>query len=46
MDIIKNNELKNISGGGVSWAIISGIISGGIFLIGVIDGYLRPYKCR
>ena len=46
MDVLKNDELTKISGGGISWAVISGLVSGGIFLIGVIDGYLRPYKCR
>ncbi len=43
---LTNVELQKINGGGFSWAALFGIISGGIFLIGVLDGYLRPYACR
>ena len=46
MNKLNNQELETIKGGGLSWAAIAGIVSGGIFLIGVLDGYLRPYKCR
>ena len=43
---IKNDDLKNIKGGGISiWGGI-GIASGIIFLIGVIDGFVRPLKCN
>ena len=44
--MIKDNELKTINGGGIS--IGTGFIIGGIvaFLIGVIDGYVRPLACR
>jgi lactobin A/cerein 7B family class IIb bacteriocin len=46
MNELTVNELQTISGGGLSWAAIFGMIAGGIFLIGVLDGYLRPYSCR
>ena len=46
METINNIELMNIKAGGLSWAAISGILSGVVFIIGVVDGYLRPYKCR
>lgn len=46
MNELTNFELQNISGGSISWAAIFGAIAGGVFLIGVIDGYLRPYQCR
>lgn len=43
---INEKELKNIKGGGISiWGGI-GIASGIIFLIGVIDGFVRPLKCN
>lgn len=43
---IKENELKNIKGGGLTiWGSL-GIASGIIFLIGVIDGFVRPLKCN
>lgn len=44
MTKMKITELKGIEGGG-AWAI-AGIIGGIIFLIGVIDGFVRPLKCN
>lgn len=43
---ISKEELKKINGGGLSGVAIAGIIAGAIFLIGVIDGYVRPKKCN
>ncbi len=41
---LDKKELLNIKGG-FSWSI-AGLIGAGItFIIGVIDGYLRPNKC-
>lgn len=39
-------ELKNIKGGGFSFG--TGLLIGGFltFLIGIIDGYIRPLACR
>lgn len=46
MEKISNNELKNIKAGAIRWGII-GIIGGVItFIVGVIDGYTNPSKCR
>lgn len=44
--MLKEKELKTINGGGIS--IGAGIFIGGViaFLIGVLDGYVRPYACR
>ncbi len=40
---LKNEELQNVVGGGIGkWVVIGGLIS---FVIGVIDGFLRPFKC-
>lgn len=41
---LNKDELKNINGGG--WVLVSAIIGGVMFLIGIFDGYTRPYKCR
>lgn len=43
--LIKDEELKNISGG---FSLGAGLLIGGFvtFLIGVIDGYVRPLACR
>ena len=44
MKTLSEQELHNIKGGG---AAIYLLISAGVtFLIGVIDGYVRPLKCR
>ena len=43
---LTDNELKQINGGGLS--IGTGFLFGGIitFIIGFMDGYIRPLKCR
>ena len=46
MQEISNNELKSIKAGAIHWgivAIIGGIIT---FVVGVIDGFTNPSKCR
>ena len=41
---LNSDELKKINGGGVAtWLLIG---AGIVFLIGVIDGYVRPLKCN
>ena len=43
---IDNKDLKNINGGGLSiWGGV-GLVDGIIFLIGLIDGFVRPLKCN
>ena len=44
MDRIEENELKNVNGGGIGLGLLIG--AGIIFLIGVIDGYVRPLSCN
>lgn len=44
MELTKK-ELLDINGGIGAWAVV-GIIAGVIFLIGAIDGYVRPMKCN
>lgn len=44
MKEISNLELHQINGGGIGLGLA--IISGVTFLIGVIDGYVRPLKCN
>lgn len=46
MILLNENELNNIHGGGFSYGIamfIGGLIT---FVIGMIDGYVRPLKCN
>ena len=42
---LNNKELKAVTGGASIWAII-GTIAGIVFGFGVVDGYVRPIKCR
>ena len=45
MELTKE-ELKQINGGGISFGVLAGIGAGLMFIIGVVDGYVRPLKCR
>lgn len=44
MQKISNKELKNVKGGGAGTILL--IIAGIVFIIGVIDGYVRPLRCN
>lgn len=44
MEKLETKELQRISGGGLGIGLLIG--AGVIFLIGVIDGYIRPLKCN
>ena len=46
MNVLTNKELNGITGGtiGIGGGLL--IIAGIVFLIGVIDGYIRPKKCN
>lgn len=43
MELTKN-EMLEINGGIGGWGV-AGIVGAVIFLIGVIDGYVRPLAC-
>lgn len=46
MKKINKKEMMSINGGGVNlgfWALIG---SGVVFLIGLVDGFVRPLKCN
>ena len=46
--VLNKNELECVVGGGSSGKIGIGIILAalGSFIVGIIDGYLRPLKCN
>ncbi len=46
MEVLKEENLMQINGGAISSGLLIGIVGGLIFIIGVVDGILRPYKCR
>ena len=44
MTNLEVNELKTIAGGAIgTYLLIGGIV---IFIISVLDGYIRPLKCN
>ena len=43
---ISKDELQEMNGGGISLLGVAGIIAGAVFIIGVIDGFVRPKKCN
>lgn len=46
MKKLNEQELKQINGGAIHFGVVAGIFAGVTFLIGVIDGYVRPLPCR
>ena len=46
MEKLRKNDLKKINGGGISATVGILIGAGIVFLIGLIDGYVRPLKCN
>lgn len=46
MNELKKSELMKVNGGGFGLGL--GFLVGGLatFIIGVIDGYVRPLKCN
>ncbi|HIT21374.1 MAG TPA: class IIb bacteriocin, lactobin A/cerein 7B family [Candidatus Scybalousia intestinigallinarum] len=45
MEILKEQELETIQGGGLSLWGVGGIIAAAIFIVGFFDGLTRPLKC-
>ena len=46
MEIINNEALFKITGGAAFKTIAAGIAIIGVFIIGLVDGLLRPLKCN
>lgn len=44
--ILEKEELLEIYGGAISYGLMTAIVGGIVFIIGIVDGYLRPLKCR
>ena len=44
---LSRDDLINITGGGkINYGLLSAISAGIMFLIGLVDGYLRPLSCN
>ena len=46
MKELNNKELLSVNGGGIKIGLLIGLAAGVSFIIGVIDGFVRPLKCR
>ncbi len=46
MKKLENNKLKEITGGFITLKAASLIGAGIVFIIGVVDGFVRPLKCN
>lgn len=46
MKNISDLEMMKINGGGINIGAIVGIAAGITFIIGLIDGIIRPLKCN
>ena len=46
MKNLNDKELRKIDGGGINIGAIVGIAAGITFIIGLIDGIIRPLKCN
>ncbi|MBR1385523.1 MAG: hypothetical protein IJ568_01690 [Bacilli bacterium] len=46
METLENKDLKRINGGGLSFLAALGIVAGVTFVVGAIDGFVRPQKCN
>lgn len=46
MEVLSNEGLKEIKGGGINWSIVAGVSAISSFLIGIIDGFINPKKCN
>ena len=46
MRIMNENNMENVVGGGINIWAVAGITSIITFLVGVFDGFTRPYKCN
>ena len=44
--MLTNDDLYNIKAGAINSSVVALIIAGVIFIVGVIDGYMRPLKCN
>ena len=43
---VKEEELRNIEGGGINWGILAGVGAAVSFFIGFFDGWTNPKRCN
>ena len=43
---LTGKQMNNVTGGAIHWGIITGVVSGVVFIIGALSGYTNPTKCK
>ncbi len=43
---LNQDELTSVNGGAWKYGIIGAVVLAGVFVVGIVDGFLRPYPCR
>ncbi len=46
MKELNKTELRKIKGGASAGWVVAGIVAGVTFIIGIFDGFTRPFRCR
>lgn len=46
VELTTKEDLFQIKGGAFSFGAFAAVVGGLMFIIGLIDGYTRPLKCR
>lgn len=46
MEELSKEELLHIQAGGISWGAVGIFAAIATFLVGVVDGYIRPLPCN
>ena len=44
--MLSNEDLYDVKAGAIKASVLGLIIAGITFVVGVIDGYIRPLKCN
>ena len=44
--MLTKEELLSIQGGAVDWAVVGVVAAAVIFIVGVLDGFVRPLSCN
>ena len=44
--LLTKEEMKSYKGGSISAGVVAGVIAGVSFIVGILDGFTRPFRCR
>lgn len=43
--VLTQSEQYDISGGAIKYGLVAAVVGIGAFIIGIVDGLIRPLKC-